>query len=211
MAIVLNAQLRDSSGKGTARALRNTGKLPAVIYGAGKKSESISVDAHEVFMAIKAGHFMSTVVDLNVDGKIIHVLPRDVQRNVVTGTVLHVDFLRFDPKRELHVTVPVAVEGAEESVGIKHGGIVQMVADQVELVCRADKIPGELVVSIADKEVGASVHASELKLPEGVRLAVDVAENDFTILTILAPKAVEVDEAPAEATEAAAPAEAKAE
>lgn len=211
MAIVLNAQLRDSSGKGTARALRNTGKLPAVIYGAGKKSESISIDAHEVFMAIKAGHFMSTVVDLNVDGKIIHVLPRDVQRNVVNGNVLHVDFLRFDPKRELHVTVPVAVEGAEESVGIKHGGILQMVADQVELVCRADKIPGELVVSIADKEVGASVHASELKLPEGVRLAVDVAENDFTILTILAPKAVEVDEAPAEATEAAAPAEAKAE
>lgn len=210
MAIVLNAQLRDSSGKGTARALRNTGKLPAVIYGAGKKSEAITVDAHEVFMAIKAGHFMSTVVDLSVDGKIIHVLPRDVQRNVVTGKVLHVDFLRFDPKRELNVSVNVRVEGTEESVGIKHGGILQLVTDKVELICRADKIPSELVVSVADKEIGASVHASDLQLPEGVRLAVDIEENDFTLVTILAPKAVEVDE-PAADAEAAPAADAKAE
>lgn len=211
MAIVLNAQLRDSSGKGTARALRNTGKLPAVIYGAGKKSESISVDAHEIFMAIKAGHFMSTVVDLNIDGKTVHVLPRDVQRNVVSGKVLHVDFLRFDPKRELHVSVDVRVEGLEESVGIKHGGILQLVTDKIELICRADKIPGELVISVADKEVGASVHASELKLPEGVRLAADIEENDFTIATILAPK-VETEEPAADAAAEAAPAaDAKAE
>lgn len=208
MTITLNAQLRDESGKGTARALRNAGKLPAVIYGAGKQSKSITVDAHEVFMAIKAGHFLSTVLDLKVDDKTIHVLPRDVQRDVVSGKLLHVDFMRFDPKRELHVSVEVRVEGAEESPGIKHGGIVQMIQSEIELICRADKIPAEIVISIADKEIGESVHISEVTLPEGVRPAID--DRDFTIAAILAPKKEEVEEpvaaAEGEAAEAAAPA-----
>ncbi|MEQ9518075.1 MAG: 50S ribosomal protein L25/general stress protein Ctc [Parvibaculum sp.] len=201
--IQLTAQARDRAGKGVARALRREGRVPAVIYGDKKTPDLISVDYHKINNLWNKGAFTSHLLDVEVDGKVQRVIPRDVQLDPVKDFVQHVDFLRIAKGSTIVVEVQVHFFNEEASPGIKRGGALNVVRHEVELSCPADAIPESIDVDLTGVDVGDSVHISAVKLPAGVTPT--ITDRDFTLATIIAPKvADETAEAAEEAKEPAA-------
>ena len=178
----LQMQKRTESGKGAARRLRTEGFIPGVIYGAGKEPTPVSVNIHELMMIVKEGGFYSRILTTEIDGTKEQVLPRELQRDPVKGKYQHLDLLRFDPKKKITVNVPIHVTGEEESPGIEEGGVLQVIRNEVEVLCLASKIPEELQVSVAALEIGDVVRFSDMPLPEGVEIT---DEEDRTIASIV--------------------------
>ena len=205
----LAAVTRSGIGKGAARSVRREGRVPAVIYGGGMKPEPISVDFKDVNKLIYAGHFLTTIFELEMDGRKERVLPRDYQLDVVTDRPVHVDFLRLTTGSRVRIGVPVHVENREASPGLKKGGTVNLVLHTVEVLAPADSIPESITIDLTGLDFADSVHVSDIKLPEGCRLV--SAKTDLTVVTIV-PPTVMADEAPAAtaAAPAAAPAAAAA-
>lgn len=201
--VAMLAKTKDKQGKGAARELRRQGFIPGVIYAAGMDSQSIAVNMKDLAAALRAGHFFTHTQELNLDGKATKVLARDIQRDPVTDVPLHIDFIRYNPASKVHVNVTVKVTGAEQSPGIKAGGVIQMIESDLEVVCRADSIPEEIVVSIAALDIGESVHLSDIKLPEGVKSA--VVDRDLTVVSVVSTRTSNMAEDTAAAP--AAPAE----
>ena len=187
----LTAQARDRAGKGVARALRSEGRVPAVVYG-----DLISLSHNEVTKLWNRGTFMSSLLDLEVDGKTQRVIPRDVQLDPVKDFVTHVDFLRLGKGATIAVEVPVNFVNDEESPGIKRGGILNIVRHEVELNCPAESIPESIEVDLTGTDIGDSIHISAITLPDGVTPA--ITDRDFTVATIAAPAALVSDEQAAE-------------
>lgn len=192
---------RDGAGKGIARALRRENRVPAVIYGDSKEPVTISLSARDINVEYNKGHMFTQLCDLDVDGSKHLVLARDVQVHPVTDVVMHVDFLRVTKKTKIAVDVPVKFIDEEQSPGLDQKGILNVTRYTVELLCSATEIPEQLEVSLAGKEHGDAVKMSDAKLPAGTSPV--IADRDFTIATILAPRKLE-EEAPAEGEEAAA-------
>ena len=138
----LAAVARSGTGKGAARSVRREGRVPAVIYGGGVKPEPISVDYKDVNKLIFAGHFLTTIFELEIDGRKERVLPRDYQLDVVTDRPVHVDFLRLTPGSRVRIGVPVHVVNREASPGVKKGGAVNLVLHTVEVMAPADDHSG---------------------------------------------------------------------
>ncbi|MFT4131318.1 50S ribosomal protein L25/general stress protein Ctc [Labrys sp. (in: a-proteobacteria)] len=198
----ISATARTQVGKGAARAVRREGKVPAVIYGAGKPPLSIALDAKEANKLVYAGHFLTTVFEIEVDGSKTRAIPRDYALDPVKDTVEHVDFLRVDAGSRLRVDVPVHAVNAATSVGVKRGGAVNIVTHSLSVLAPADKIPDSIDVDVAALDINDSVHVSQIKLPEGVSYA---GQDDATLVSIVPP----VGEEAAPAAEVAAePAEA---
>ncbi|MEO7223563.1 MAG: 50S ribosomal protein L25/general stress protein Ctc, partial [Devosia sp.] len=155
------------------------------------------------------GGFKSHIINVEVDGTQHRVIPRDYQLDVVKDKALHVDFLRVGPNTKLHVQVAVHFVNHEESPGIKKGGVLNIVHHTLDMTCPASAIPESITIDLTGKEVGDSIHLSDITLPKGT--SVRSHEKDMTIATIAAPSAMrsEADAAPAEAA-AAAPAAAAA-
>ena len=208
---VIVAEARDRAGKGTARAVRRTGRVPGVVYGNKEAPTLISLETKLLLRAMGRGSFTSKVFDLDVGGTKIRVLPRDVQLDPVTDRPLHVDFLRIAADSRIRVMVPTAFVDEGLSPGIKRGGVLNIVRHEIEFYCRADSIPANITISLAGTEIGHSIHISHIKLPDGVRPV--IADRDFTVATVAAPTVVvEVESKPAEAAAegaAAAPGEEK--
>ena len=200
--LTLKAEARTKSSKGAVRSLRLAGRVPAVIYGDKQTPELISIDTKIVTQLYNKGTFMSHTLDIDIDGKIERVIPRDVQREVVRDFIIHVDFLRLGKNATIHVEVPVHFSNQEASPGLKAGGVLNIVRHEVEVICPADKIPEALEVDLTGVDLGDSVHISAVKFAAGVRPA--IADRDFTIATIAAPAAVVSASASAEEGEAAA-------
>jgi len=203
----LTAQARDRAGKGVARALRREGRVPAVVYGDKKSPDLISLSHNEVTKLWNRGTFMSSLLDLEVDGKTQRVIPRDVQLDPVKDFVTHVDFLRLGKGAKIAVEVHVNFVNDEESPGIKRGGILNIVRHEVELNCPAESIPESIEVDLTGTDIGDSIHISAIKLPDGVTPA--ITDRDFTVATIAAPAALvsednAVEEGEGEEGEAAA-------
>ena len=204
----IKAQARANSGKGAARAARRAGRTPAVIYGAGTPAAAISLDAKEIATRIGAGRFLTTILDLELEGKTERVIPRDFQLDPVKDFPLHVDFMRLAEGQVIRVEVPVHFVSQEASPGLKRGGTLNIVRHTVELFAPAEAIPEFLTASLSGLDINDGIHISDITLPEGVRPA--IRERDFTIATIAPPTVlVEAEpEKPAEgaAAEGAAPA-----
>ena len=198
----LAAVARSGTGKGAARSVRREGRVPAVIYGGGVKPEPISVDYKDVNKFIFAGHFLTSIFEVEVDGRKERVLPRDYQLDVVTDRPVHVDFLRLAPGSRVRIGIPVHVANREASPGLKKGGAVNLVLHTVEVMAPADDIPESITIDLAGMDFHDSVHVSALNLPEGCRPLSGTAE--MTVVTIV-PPTVMVEETPA-AGAAAAPA-----
>ncbi len=200
----LAAVARSGTGKGAARSVRREGRVPAVIYGGGVKPEPISVDFKDVNKLIFAGHFLTTIFELEMDGRKERVLPRDYQLDIVTDWPVHVDFLRLIPGSRVRIGVPVHVVNRDASPGVKKGGAVNLVLHSVEVMALADDIPEAITIDLAGLDFHDSVHVSDVKLPEGCRPV--SAKADLTVVTIV-PPTVMAEEAPtAAAAGAAAPA-----
>lgn len=202
--LTLAAETRDRGGKGASRDLRRNGRVPAVIYGMKQEPISIHVEEKALMKALMTGHFMNTVVMIDVNGKPIRTLPKDVAFNVVTDRPIHADFLRISEHATVHVNVPVHFTDEDESKGIKKGGVLNIVRHELELVVDAANIPSEITISLAGLDVGDSIHISNVDLPKGAKSAID--DRDFTIATVVAPSALKSTEGDneTEAAEAAA-------
>jgi len=182
---ILAAELRDRVGKGSARAARRNGRVPAVIYGAGQSPVSVTLAFNEILKEVKKGHFLATLFDVEFDGGKERVIPRDLQVDVVTDFPIHIDFLRISADSRIDVEVSVHFINEDDCVGLRRGGVLNIVRHEVELSCPADSIPEELIVDLAGLDIGDSVHISGIALPEGV--VPTIADRDFTIATIAAP------------------------
>jgi large subunit ribosomal protein L25 len=203
----LAAVTRSGTGKGAARSVRREGRVPAVIYGGGMKPEPISVDFRDINKLIYAGHFLTSIFELEVEGRKERVLPRDYQLDVVTDRPVHVDFFRLTPGSRVRIGVPVHVENREASPGLKKGGALNLVLHTVEVMAPSDAIPESLTIDLTGLDFHGSVHVSDLKLPEGCKPV--SSKTDQTVVTIV-PPTVMAEETPAAAapaaTTAAAPA-----
>ena len=194
--LTLSAEARDRAGKGASRAHRREGRVPAVIYGMKEDAVSIHIEEKRLVKELQSGHFMNTIVMLEIDGKTIRTLPKDVQFHPVNDRPLHVDFLRISEHAKITVAVPVTFVDEEDSPGIKRGGVLNVVRHELELVCDAAEIPEQIEISLKGYEVGDSIHISAVDLPEGVESA--ITDRDFTIATVVAPSALRSSEDAAE-------------
>ncbi|MBB3941159.1 large subunit ribosomal protein L25 [Novosphingobium fluoreni] len=197
----LPAETREGVGKGASRVLRREGRVPAVIYGNKEEPLSIHVEAKELVRLLGTGHFMNSIVEIEVGGKKLRTLPKDVAFHPVNDRPLHVDFLRLARNATVHVNVPVVFANEEASPGLKKGGVLNVVRHDLELVCDANSIPDQIEVDVTGTEVGDSIHISAVKLPKGVESA--ISDRDFTIATIVAPSAMKSAEGDEEGTEEA--------
>ena len=197
--ITFAAEVRAVAGKGPARALRRAGRVPAVIYGEREDQEMISLEARALRRQLGNPHFFNTLCSLQVNGEAVRVLPRDVQLHPVTDDPLHADFVRVSAGATVTVEIPVVFVNEDVSPGLKRGGVLNIVRREIELVCPADAIPGELTVDLRPFDIGDSVHISHVVLPAGARPT--IGDRDFTIATIAAPTVVAEE---AEAAQAAA-------
>ena len=188
---ILEAEPRDRVGKGAARATRRAGRVPCVIYGAKKDPRPISIDPRVLQKSLSAGTFFSTVYDVKINGSgdTERVLPRDVQLHPVTDVPQHVDLLRVTSATKVTVEVPCRFLNEEESVGLKRGGVLNVVRYAIEVLCAVDNIPQDVDVDLAGLDIGDSVHFSDVSLPDGVEPT--ISDRDFTIATIAAPTVVE--------------------
>jgi len=184
-AIIFNAETRDRAGKGAARAIRRAGRVPAIIYGNKQDPEMISIDPTELMLQLRRQGFFGKIFDVQVGEISNKVLARDVQFDPVSERPLHVDFMRFSADTLVNVDVVVKFLNEDTCVGIKKGGMLNLVRRTVELVCPPDAIPTAITIDLADVEVGESIHISAFELPEGVRAA--IIDRDFTVATITMP------------------------
>ncbi len=199
--LVLPAEARQRAGKGASRALRRDGRVPAVIYGEKKEPLSVHIEEKLLTKMLSSGHFMNSVIMVDVGGKPNRTLPKDVQFHPVTSRPIHVDFVRIGEHAQVHVDVPVNFVDEEASPGLKRGGVLNVVRHELELVCDAAKIPNEIVISLAGLEIGDAIHISHVDLPEGSKSAID--DRDFTVATVVAPSAMKASEEEEEAQPAA--------
>ena len=206
----ITAEKRERAGKGIARALRREGCVPAVIYGDKKDPEGITVKIGDMNKLFNTGRMLSTLVDIDVDGKKQRAIARDVQLHPVRDDILHADFLRLGKGAKIAVEVSVNFLNEETCPGLKMGGVLNVVRYTVELNCPADNIPESIDLDLAEAQMNDSLHISEITLPEGVEPV--ISDRDFTIATIAAPAALKSEESEAdEADEAAEGEEAAAE
>lgn len=191
--LCIAAQKRDRAGKGSARSLRGEGRVPAVIYGEKKDPESISIAINDITKLYNAGRILSTLLDVDIDGKKHRVIARDVQLHPVRDTILHADFLRLGKGAKVAVEVPVRFLNEETCPGLKSGGVLNVVRYTVELDCPADNIPVDIELDLIEASMGDSLHISEVTLPDGCEPV--ISDRDFTIATIAAPAAIRSDAA----------------
>ena len=190
--LTLSAEARDRAGKGASRALRREGRVPAVIYGNNEEPQSIHVEEKLLSKLLGTGHFFNSVVMVEVNGKAVRTLPKDVAFHPVTDRPLHADFLRVSEHATVNVNVPVRFENEDAAPGLKKGGVLNVVRHDVELIVDAANIPEDVAVDLKGFEVGDSIHISAVTLPKGAKTAID--DRDFTIATIVAPSALRSSE-----------------
>ncbi|WP_332820292.1 50S ribosomal protein L25/general stress protein Ctc [Sphingopyxis sp.] len=190
--LVLSAETRDRGGKGASRELRRNGRVPAVVYGGKEEPLMIHVEEKLLMKQLMTGHFMNSIVMIEVDGKQVRTLPKDVAFHPVKDRPIHADFLRISKDAKVQVAVPVLFINEEASPGLKRGGVLNIVRHELELICDSDKMPDDIQIDVTGYDVGDSIHISNVTLPKGSESA--ITDRDFTIATIVAPSAMKSSE-----------------
>jgi large subunit ribosomal protein L25 len=190
--LTLSAETRDRAGKGASRAMRRQGRVPAVVYGEKQQPLMIHLEEKALVKMLHTGHFMNSVVMVDVGGKPNRTLPKDVQFHPVSDRPIHVDFLRIGEHSQVTVNVPVRYINEEEAPGIKRGGVLNSVRHDLELICDASQIPDDIVIDLTGYDIGDSIHISAVTLPEGSKSAIE--DRDFTIATIVPPTVVRAED-----------------
>ena len=199
----LVAQPREGAGKGASRSLRRSGRVPGVIYGEKAPQEMVSLEARELRRAMQGARFFSTLCSLQVNGEAVRVLPREVQLHPVTDEPLHVDFVRVGRGATITVTIPVVFAHEDISLGLKRGGVLNIVRRELELLVPGRRHPARDRGRPEATPTSATACTSVTwRCPKGVRPA--ITDRDFTIATISAPTVFREEEEEAEAAEEAA-------
>ena len=200
----LVAEARAGSGKGAARQTRREGKVPGIVYGDGKEPVSIAFDFNKLLTTLRAGRFMSTLWNLQVEGQDdVRVICRGVQKDVVKDLPIHIDFMRLRRTSKVNLFIPVEFINEDKCPGLKRGGTLVTVRPEVELVVTAGDIPDHLTVDLEGRQIGDTIHISDVTLPNGAKATID---RDFVIANLAAPSALraEDDAEDGDAAEAAA-------
>jgi len=187
---------RTEQGSGASRRLRNAGQTPGIIYGGASAPVPIKLDHNALFHALKKETFHSSILDMEIDGKVQQVLLRDFQMHAFKPIVMHADFQRVDAKQKIHVKVPLHFINAESSPAVKlSSGVISHVMAELDITCLPKDLPEFINVDLANMEVGTSIHLSDIKLPQGVSAVVHGGAEDPTIATASAPTVKAEDEA----------------
>ena len=186
--LTLSAEPRERAGKGASRALRREGRVPAVIYGDKQEAITIHVEEKALNKLLGTGHFMNSLVMVDLNGDKTRTLPKDVAFDPVSDRALHVDFFRLAKGAKVQVNIPVVFVNEEESPGLKRGGVLNVVRFELDLMCDADKIPDQIEIDVTGLEIGDSVHISNVALPDGSESS--ITDRDFTIAGVTAPSAL---------------------
>jgi large subunit ribosomal protein L25 len=181
----ISAEKRERVGKGSARAVRRAGRVPAVIYGDKKNPVGITLESREITRIVHQPGIFGRLLDVQVDEQKHTVLTRDIQFHPVTDTIMHMDFLRVSATAKVAVAVAVEFINEDDCPGIRIGGVLNVVRYEVELLCPAASIPEKITVDLAGLKIGDSVHISTIDLPEGVEPT--ITDRDFTVATIASP------------------------
>src|SRR5207302_11283434 len=197
----LKATARPAGGKGAARAVRRAGRVPGVIYGNSEAPVTISVDDADLRQRILAGRFLTTIYDIDLEGKKHRVIPRDFHLDPVRDFPIHVDFMRLGEGATIRVSVPLHIVNAESAPGVKRGGTVNIVTHTIDLECSVDNIPQYVDADISGLEISYSLHLSDITLPAGVK---SLAREDITLVTIVPPSGYAEEQKAAAAAAAAA-------
>lgn len=179
-------QVRTQTGGGASRSLRRSGMIPGILYGGDKENVPLMVDPRDVEKGLRHSSFYSKIFELDVNGEKERTLARAVQLHPVTDRPLHIDFWRVGKNTKIHVSVPLHFLNENKCPGIKQGGLLNIVLHALEVTCSADNIPEHLTIDLSDMEMGATIHADILQLPEGV--SITHPDRDYTLATIVAPK-----------------------
>jgi large subunit ribosomal protein L25 len=201
--LTLAVQPREETGKGAARRARRSGEVPAIVYGGGRDPVSISVNRRKISDLVnKSEHGIRSVFLLELAGadKKRHAMIRDVQIHPVSRELIHVDFIRVDMQKKIHVSIPIHLKGAAH--GQKMGGLVDFVLREIEVECLPTAIPDEIVIDVTALHIGDSLRLEDLPLPSGVE---PVGETSRVVVTVSAPKAVAAEEEEVVETEEAEP------
>ena len=206
----INATPRTGTGKGAARRTRRDGFVPGVVYGGGEDPLAINIKFNELFKQLKEGRFLSTLFNLKVDGHDdVRVICRGVQRDVVKDLPIHLDLMRLHRSSRVSLFVPVNFQNEDVCVGLRHGGVLTVVRNEIELKVTAGAIPEAVDIDLTQLDIGDVVNISDVTLPEGTRVM--ITDRDFVIANISAPSKLKTAEEEEEEAAAAAAAEAEAE
>jgi large subunit ribosomal protein L25 len=193
--IVLNVEVRETTGTGAARAARREGKVPGVLYGGAREPVAIAVRANEFRKALYTGKLLGHLVTLKHGDETQPVIAKDIQLHPVTDEPWHFDLYRVDEHQLVKIAVPVHFKNHEESPGLKRGGALNVVRHDVELMAPADQIPEELVVDLTGLDIGATIRISDIVLPAGIEPAMD---RDFVVATVAGSSAQASEDAAAD-------------
>ena len=183
---------RDKTGKSNCKQLRNTGKIPAVIYGDKKEPAYIAIEYPKIVKELSKTGFFSTVFSLKLNKKAIKVLPREIQTDPLNDKPVHIDFLRVNDESKINISVPIIFINEDKSPGLQSGGVLNTVRREIDLICKINNIPEKLEADLTNLEVGSVIHMSDIKLQEDV--IPQISDRDFTIATIAAPTVMPVEE-----------------
>ncbi|MEC7528786.1 50S ribosomal protein L25/general stress protein Ctc [Alteromonas macleodii] len=194
----LDASVRTDLGKGASRRLRREDKLPGIIYGGEEAPVSITLDHNKVNNSADFEAFYSHVLEINLDGKVVEVLVKDMQRHPFKPKITHIDFQRVIAGQDVHTNVPLHFVNEEASAAVKAGGIAEHHVTEIEVTCLPKNLPEFIEVDMAGVEMGQTLHLSDLTLPAGVS-SVELAKNDeahdLAVVTVKpAPKAADAEE-----------------
>jgi large subunit ribosomal protein L25 len=181
----ISAEQRERVGKGSARAARRAGLVPAVIYGDKKEPVGINLSAREITRIVHQPGIFGRLLDIEISGQKHTVLTRDIQFHPVTDVILHMDFLRVSGSAKVSVAVPVEFINEDNCPGLRIGGVLNVVRYEVELLCPATAIPEKITVDLDGVKIGDSIHISAIPLPDGVEPT--ITDRDFTVATIASP------------------------
>ncbi|PUB12065.1 50S ribosomal protein L25/general stress protein Ctc [Yoonia sediminilitoris] len=189
----LNAKVRAGTGKGAARQARRDGDVPGIVYGGGVDPQSISIPFNYLLTMLRKGRFMSTLFNLKVEGQEdVRVICRGVQRDVVKDLPTHIDLMRLKRTSRVKIFIPVEFLNADTCPGVKKGGVLTIVRNEVELEVLAGDIPDHITVDLADVQLGDTISISSVTLPEGAKSV--ISDRDFVIANIAAPRALVADD-----------------
>lgn len=204
MAHQINVERRSEAGKGASRRLRHAAHIPAIVYGGSAAPQSIQIEHEQIWLASQHEWFYSSILNLDVDGKVEQVLLRDMQRHPYKQLIMHLDFQRVDANHVLRTSVQVRLVNQEKSPAGKTGGVVIMhELTEVEISCLPKDLPEAIVLDLSDLAVGGVVHLSGLKLPAGVEIPALKLGKEYDVAVVVAKHGKEE----AEATDAPAAAD----
>jgi large subunit ribosomal protein L25 len=185
----LKAEKRDQAGKGAARKIRATGRVPAVLYGPQLDPTRLTVDSRELWHALHTDAGTNVLISLAVDGDTFLTMPREVQRDIVRGTLLHVDFLRIRRDVAIQVEVPIHLTG--ESLGVTEGGVIEHHLWELRIECLPANVPESIDADVTNLNIGDSLHVSDLRIPQHLTV---LTPEDETIVSVVPPPVLEVPE-----------------